>query len=177
MKKYIAILLLAVLFLTSCSKNYVELTLGNVTIDIPDTFKPNFIELPKNVLNVMQFYESYGEENTEALFSVLRSRYKKSYRKTVTIDSVVDGMIKDLEKSKTTKNFKLISKKQITIGDIEGYIVETEFYYGPNKTKGKFLALLGEDLIQIMSIYNSSSKSAEKTINKIIKSARISDEI
>lgn len=177
MKKYIAILLLAVLFSTSCSKNYVELTLGNVTVNIPDTFNPNFIELPKSVLNVMQFYESYGYENTEALFSILRSRYKKSYRRTVTIESVVDGMITDLEQSKTTKNFKVISKRQITIGDIDGYVVETEFYYGPNKTKGKFLALLGEDLIQIMSIYNASSKSSEKEINKIIKSVKISDEV
>ena len=168
-------LIITLIFMLSCSnQKYSELALGNITIDVPSEIEANFVRLQPETLGVIQFYESYGFEKTEAIFSVLRSRYKTSYAETVTLEEITDGMINDIKINTQFKEFELISKEEITVGDIPGYIVVCEFYYGPNKTRNKFAVFWNNDLVQIMCMYNESSKKSEKIINKVIDSVRIS---
>lgn len=168
-------LLIILVFMFSCSsQKYSELILGNITIDSPSQVEPNFVKLSPQTLGVIQFYESYGFENRDAIFSVLRSRYKTSYAKTVTLDSIADEMINDIKNNGALKEFELISKEKTTVDGINGYIVISQFYYGPNKTVNKFAVFLDEDLVQIMCIYNENSKKSEQMINHAIKSVKAS---
>lgn len=178
MKNFITLIITLILILSCSNQKYSELILGNITIDVPSKIKPNFVRLQPETLGVIQFYESYGFEETEAIFSVLRSRYKTSYAETVTLEGITDSMINDIKMNAQFKEFELISKEKTTIGDIPGYIVISEFYYGPNKTRNKFAVFWDNDLVQIMCMYNKSSKKSEGMIDKVIKSVRLSkDEI
>jgi len=174
MKNFTTIIITLIFMLSCSNQKYSELILGNITIDVPSEIEPNFVRLQPETLGVIQFYESYGFEKTEAIFSVLRSRYKTSYAETVTLEEITDGMINDIKINGQFKEFELILKEETSIGDIPGYTVICEFYYGPNKTRNKFAVFWDNDLVQIMCMYNKSSKKSERMIDKIIDSVRIS---
>lgn len=162
----------SILFL-SCKAKTKNVIFGNISLEIPETFKSDFIPIASDITNLVETYESYGLQTKNAIFSIVYTKYKKEYSSILNLDGAINGMIKNLKNNPYLREFRVISTDAVET--MNAYVVVCGFYYGPNKTLNKAFLLLNDGLLQVMCIYNENNKSSQKEIDRIISSVKINN--
>ncbi|WP_245158046.1 hypothetical protein [Brachyspira suanatina] len=167
------IIISIVLFISSCTQRNKTIMLTNIAVDVPEDFKPGFLDGTVAIDDTVAFNESYGIERNTAIYTIVYTKYKPAYSGSINLAKAKNSVINGLRNHPAIKEFEVVSEK-VPENMSNSYKVLSSFYYGPNKTYHKsFLMLHDNGILQIICMYNANSKKDDKEIENIINSVRI----
>lgn len=171
--KKILLLSMFLLLSISCSTKLKTMTLGNITLKVPNDMKRQNITVDSRIIEVNNIYDTYIYKDNNAAYSIVYSKYKEQYSNLYNLYNSAKNSVNSMKNNPSFKNFEIISSEEITINGVKGVITTSEFVYGIYKTRAVSLILVDNFMFQLVCIYTKKHKASKETIDKIIKSISI----